>query len=289
MGIKFLQIIIIIPLFCAILFSQQTTKVRIFEFELKSNDLDDHTLKSHLQNEIINELKKTTNANLLDIKIVESEIHSQIADKRAYGRSGNIRFLIEASISEFMSKNLTVDITLIDFSKSEQENVVFKRSRTLMKENKNLLYWFDKVAKNISAMVDGKPIKDAIFTYCFEVLSEDDTTSQLKINMPIELATLLEDKGFGRDYILKTFETIDDLKAECGGNVHNVDKNAYEYLIKGKISTRPENQEYVVDVEKVKIDPEGKEILIKGFSERYSDKFFENLADSIINQWKKTD
>lgn len=268
--------------------AQDDIEVNLFEFSSDPSDKKNQLWKKRLQEKILAKLKES--AKITKLEFISDTRADMIVERERYYREKRIRYIIEGKIQRLSPKCLEIIIVLSDNEITKDNKEKFRWERVLKDNMVTLLAWCKKVSNEIYLLIEEKPIKEAVFTYCFETIGKDNgEVRQMKIRLPRTLKTKLEDKGFDNDYILNTFKKKSDVIKECEEHEEHVpDINVHEYIIRGDIELGEEPNEYIISVERAMTDQRGgSNVMFRAFRRKYSPTFFEELADHIMTEWTK--
>lgn len=274
---------------CSIVYaeSQDKPKILIFEFSLKSSKEDDKELKKLLYSTITDSLIKSRK---LDVsKVYEHEFLSMHKKKIDYAKEKKARYIIDGEIERLSDKSIKVQIRLIDVEKDGDVPLLNEEGKTEddLEKIKPLL---NIVSDKISSLIEGAPLKEAVYTVCFEGYSnEEDVVKNLRTILPLYLKNELKEKK-----VLKVrykFESLTSEEAEsiCIAKTSRVDLEIYDVVIKGTIlPLKGTTERLTVTVEVIKIK-EDSHALLEGFiGEIGHDKksqFIKELSNFIEKKW----
>jgi len=267
--------------------AQDDLRVNLFEFSLDPEDEPNQNWKERIQDKILEKLGHLPKITKLDF--ISNSLSEMLGEEEKYYREMKIRYIIKGKIETISPKRKEIKIVLYDNQMPGENKIKYKWGRKLRNDFRTLEAWADKVATEITSLIEGVSVKEVVFTYCFEIAGDENSIlKRLRIKLPKKLKTMLEDKGLSRDYILKTFRKTGDIIEECEKKVEYVpDTNVHEYVIKGEIEICEDSDEYAITIDIDMTDIEGNDVEIEQFREKYSGTFFEALAERIITEWPR--
>lgn len=261
-------------------------RINLFEFSLIPADQSNKDWKSRIEHNILEKLRRLPNIHNVDY--ISNSLAEMLGERARYYSAMKIRYIIEGKIETLPSaKRKEIQIDLYDTHIAGRNKLKYHWKRQLRDDLDTLLAWSDKISGEIAALIQGEPLKEVVFTYCFRIIgNSSNDVSKLESSFPKTLKTVLDTKGMSREYILKTFEKTGDVIEECENNVKLVpDIHVNEYVITGELVICQEPDEYVITVKIDMSDVEGHDVLIDSFREKYSTNFFDILADRIMTEW----
>lgn len=270
---------------------------RIFEFTLDSHDENDKGLLANIQFILRDSLNRLQSDNIIqNTKIISRNTLNalEIDTVEDFSELG-VRFIVEGGLKDLsvgQDKKMEVTINFYDLEKSNQEPI-HPWNECLKKDLTVLTSWIEGIGEDINDLIQGQPIKQDVYTYCFKIKHGDAAEGVLKTltlitnRLPIELAdrlkAKLEERGLMDRFELSTFDNPDEVEVLCAkGGDYLKYKHRYNYLISGQVSSEDEIK-IVVFVEDDSSDTPL--VVTRGFVFENSDDSFEKLADHILEWW----
>lgn len=253
--------------------------VAVIEFTLTSPNPSDRGLKESLMRHIRDEIGRS--AQVDKATYVTESTWEFVHDEEAFFESLNVRFIVHGSLEDLSDNRMRVEVSLHDRQGTLSDTTFTDKLRKTLG---NMDPWFEQVAEEVVARIEGRKLSARIFTDCFRPVGS--VTERLELwrrTLPLRLLAYLEDSL--PDYELFTFEA-DEMQAECAGPTsQGRDLAHYEYVISGLLSAGASAQTLVV-VAWVRIKGIRTAAWLDDFEGEDGNQFAEQLAAHIISEWR---
>lgn len=289
------------PIPCMSTIGTEPPSVVVFEFDLYSNSVnsdpkEDQFWKKRFQNEIMSQLNDAKyKGEIESVEFLEAQhVSQQIQNLGKYLTDSGVRYAIDGIITTGLKKDvIEVQINLYDQTTIDKGPKI-KIRRFLQRDLEVLTYWSQKSFRDLRQIIGGKSPKVNIFSYCFYLDDPtlDDTIRQkhqnkiIKLAIPMSLAYKLEEK-LRKRFLFLTFNSRELMAKECSQQLavkdYGFNPQASDFLLRGYLQIdESDDDTYNVSVELYEMGTyKSPQKLIKGFHLKYSNSFFEDLAEQI--------
>ncbi len=288
------------PTLCMSQIESELPKVMVFEFDLYSNPVksdpaEDQFWKKRFQDEIMSQLKNAKfQGEINSYGFLEKQyVLREIQNMPKYCADSGVRYVIDGTIIGLKKDVIEVEINLYDHTTIRQgPKITIKRF--LRRDLEVLTYWSQKTFRDICNVIAGKLPKEVIFSYCFylddptldDSIREKYQNKIVRLAIPMSLAYKLEEK-LKEKFIFPSFNSREIMAKECNQQLEVKDygftPQASDYILRGYLQLdENDGDTYNVSVELYEMGTVNRaEKLIDGFDIKYTETFFEFLADKI--------
>ncbi len=212
---------------------------RIALFELAAQNLEKKELE--VKNYLEENLSKNLTREGLQVTKVTYAKQSFIRDEAEYARSSQSDFILKGTLT-FVDNQFAVSVVLSRRQgKGPLREVLPAWEARVPKELASyvLIPWFKYLSAVIANVAWERPLRQAVFTYCFAWYSEEEKIKKLAEYLAVELPDRLEfGGGLGPKYQVLGFKERTAVIQVCNPSKDVGDYlNLYDYVISGDVQS----------------------------------------------------
>ena len=212
-------------------------RVAVFELAPQNIEKSDLSFKNYLENNILSEILRREG---IHVELVPRVHQSYIRDEASFARESRFDFILKGRFT-LIDNQFVVSIRLLRNRDGALKEVLPLRESRVPKELASyvLIPCFEFLSSKIANLVQGRPLRQAVLTHCFETYADDTAIQGLAEYLAVELAGELESGKLGSRYQVLGFRKRGEVVQVCKNDLGSY-LDLYDFVISGDIrSDRP--------------------------------------------------